>query len=284
MGGQATGRGARREATSAAPTSRTAETYAMDQAEREAEGQIYEAIEENLPERARPTEWNWEDLAKFANVRLEAEPPRSGPEEGGPRRGRRVVDREGPGGDPQDRSGRRAPAPASRFRPPAVCGWVKYKFGISLDIEEIRAWSRPRSNTWSASGPKRPTTRRKSSFRSWPGCPTYTRDSSGFNATTGGAGGLGQGSLRRRPSRGGPQEQAAARESRQHADRAEPAKRRPRPRQTRGGRRRLGRGSFDGQASRRPRPSARQRPALVVLRLAQGKLPHPISPEEIGRL
>ena len=46
-----------------------AETYALDRAERDAESQIYEAIDEKLPEGEEQTEWNWEDLAKFANVR-----------------------------------------------------------------------------------------------------------------------------------------------------------------------------------------------------------------------
>ena len=43
--------------------------YALDQAERKAEGQVLDAIEENLPGEADPREWNWEALAKWANVR-----------------------------------------------------------------------------------------------------------------------------------------------------------------------------------------------------------------------
>ena len=47
-----------------------AQRYAMDQAERKAEGQIMDALEENLPTDAEDkSDWNWEALAKFANTR-----------------------------------------------------------------------------------------------------------------------------------------------------------------------------------------------------------------------
>lgn len=45
-----------------------AESLAHDEAERRAEGQIFDAIEENLPEDAED-EWNWAALAKWANAR-----------------------------------------------------------------------------------------------------------------------------------------------------------------------------------------------------------------------
>ena len=46
-----------------------AEAFARDQAERMAEGQVLEALEENLPEEEEPAEWNWEALAKLVNTR-----------------------------------------------------------------------------------------------------------------------------------------------------------------------------------------------------------------------
>ncbi len=50
-----------------------AQRYAIDQAERKAEGQIMDALEENLPEDAEDkAEWNWEALAKFVNTRWQA--------------------------------------------------------------------------------------------------------------------------------------------------------------------------------------------------------------------
>jgi preprotein translocase subunit SecA len=46
-----------------------AESQARDRAERMMEGQVLDAIEENLPEEEEVSEWNWEALAKFANTR-----------------------------------------------------------------------------------------------------------------------------------------------------------------------------------------------------------------------
>jgi preprotein translocase subunit SecA len=48
---------------------KTAEQLARDEADRLAETQILDAIEENLPEEEDPQEWNWGALAKFANAR-----------------------------------------------------------------------------------------------------------------------------------------------------------------------------------------------------------------------
>lgn len=45
----------------------TAEFYARDFAERAAETQIVDAIDENLPETEEESEWNWEALAKWSN-------------------------------------------------------------------------------------------------------------------------------------------------------------------------------------------------------------------------
>ena len=42
---------------------------ARDEATRMAEGQVVDAIEENLPEEEEPSEWNWEALARMANTR-----------------------------------------------------------------------------------------------------------------------------------------------------------------------------------------------------------------------
>ena len=47
----------------------TAAVYAQDAAERSAETQVLDAIEENLPESEDESEWNWEALAKWVNTR-----------------------------------------------------------------------------------------------------------------------------------------------------------------------------------------------------------------------
>src|SRR5690606_3916957 len=46
-----------------------AERTARDEAERMAESQVLDAIEENLPQEEEESEWNWESLAKVVNVR-----------------------------------------------------------------------------------------------------------------------------------------------------------------------------------------------------------------------
>ena len=56
-------------AISAASTINPPLARAKDEAARQAEGQILDAIEENVPEDAEQDEWNWEALAKFVNTR-----------------------------------------------------------------------------------------------------------------------------------------------------------------------------------------------------------------------
>ena len=46
-----------------------AERLATDQAIRQSETQIFEAVEENLPDGEEESEWNWGALANFANAR-----------------------------------------------------------------------------------------------------------------------------------------------------------------------------------------------------------------------
>ena len=48
----------------------TAEYYAKEQAERSAETQILDAIDENLPEGEEESEWNWEALCQWCNSRF----------------------------------------------------------------------------------------------------------------------------------------------------------------------------------------------------------------------
>ena len=46
-----------------------ARQFAMEEADRKVEGQVLDLIEENLPSEEEVSEWNWEALAKTANVR-----------------------------------------------------------------------------------------------------------------------------------------------------------------------------------------------------------------------
>ena len=107
-----------------------AQRYAMDQAERKAEGQIMDALEENLPTDVEDkSDWNWEALAKFANTRWHTGPPRPRVEAGRPRAARYVSPGEGHGGDRQGRSLGRPRVPRGRLRHPR---------GLRLGEEQVR--------------------------------------------------------------------------------------------------------------------------------------------------
>jgi preprotein translocase subunit SecA len=115
----------------------SAQRLAKDQAERMAESQVFEAVEENLPE-SDEEDWNWDALAKFANVRWNAnlrdrdlkKVGRDGVTEMLLELGREAI-------------GKIDLAEGARFLEPdyplrTACGWVHYKFGIPLAIDEVR--------------------------------------------------------------------------------------------------------------------------------------------------
>ncbi len=115
-----------------------AESYAKQQAERLAQGEVLEAIEENLPEEVDPNEWNWEALAKAINLRW-----RTSFRE----RDLKKVGREGVGElliqKAQEAIDKVDLADGTRYLDPdfglrSACGWVKHKFGIELDWETVR--------------------------------------------------------------------------------------------------------------------------------------------------
>ena len=67
----------------------SAQRQAKDVAERMTESQIFEAVEENLPESSEE-DWNWEALAKFANSRWKTNLSRPRFEESRPQRRVRI--------------------------------------------------------------------------------------------------------------------------------------------------------------------------------------------------
>jgi preprotein translocase subunit SecA len=115
----------------------SASRLARDEAARMAEGQVLDAIDENLPEEEDPDEWNWEALAKLLNTRWKLN----------------VRDRE------LKKIERNAIAEmvilrardsletidlneGARFLQEdfgvrTVCGWVQHKFGIELKPAEV---------------------------------------------------------------------------------------------------------------------------------------------------
>jgi preprotein translocase subunit SecA len=115
-----------------------AQTTALDQAERKAEAQVLDALEENLPEDADPKEWNWEALAKMANTcwhlnlrdrdlkqvgrehvaEFLLEKAREAIRQTNLSEGKAYLDPD--------------------FGLRSACGWIRYKFGIEFGIEEVR--------------------------------------------------------------------------------------------------------------------------------------------------
>ncbi|HEY4313425.1 MAG TPA: SEC-C metal-binding domain-containing protein [Pirellulales bacterium] len=116
-----------------------ADTRAKEEAARMAEGQILDAIEENLPEEADETEWNWEALAKFANTRWKLnlrdrdlkKVGRKGLDEMLVIKAREAI-------DATDLS-QYSRVLEDGFGIRSACGWVQFKFGIPLDPEEMKS-------------------------------------------------------------------------------------------------------------------------------------------------
>ena len=125
--------------------------------------QIFEAIEENLPEGEEEDEWNWEALAKFANTRWKTNFRDRDLKKVGRDGRRRAAHRAGPRGDRQGRPERRG----QRF--------LAEDFGVRTRLRlgalQVRLRARPGGGrrlepdgvqgTWSATRPPRPTTRRR---------------------------------------------------------------------------------------------------------------------------
>jgi preprotein translocase subunit SecA len=115
-----------------------AQRFANDQAERMAETQVFDAIDENLPEGEDEEEWNWEALAKLANARWgtnfrDRDLKKIGREhisemliEKAREAIRKIELAEG------------APMLQDDFGLRTTIAWSKYKFGFDLDIDDLR--------------------------------------------------------------------------------------------------------------------------------------------------
>ena len=116
----------------------TAAVYAQDAAERSAETQILDAIEENLPESEDESEWNWEALAKWCNTRYGTnystndlkKIPRSNIDE-------KMIERVYERLHAVDLS-EGAALLHEDYGLQMLTGWMKNKFGIDVPIEELR--------------------------------------------------------------------------------------------------------------------------------------------------
>ncbi|MFM8893493.1 MAG: SEC-C metal-binding domain-containing protein, partial [Planctomycetia bacterium] len=116
-----------------------AERRATDEAVRQSEAQIFEAVEENLPAEEDESEWNWSALASFANSRWKLSVNdrdlkrvgRDGMVEFLQEKARDAIQR-------IDLSeGGRFLAPDFGLR--SACGWTEWRFGVRLDQADIAA-------------------------------------------------------------------------------------------------------------------------------------------------
>jgi len=115
-----------------------AERFAKDEAERQVESQVLDALEENLPEEADPRDWNWEALAKWANSRWQLNVRE---------RQLKNLGRDAVGDflieQAQQAVRRKDLSAGRRFLDPdyglqMACAWVRHKFGIELSPDEVR--------------------------------------------------------------------------------------------------------------------------------------------------
>jgi preprotein translocase subunit SecA len=116
-----------------------AESYAKDQAQRLAEGQVLDSVDENMPEDVDPREWNWAALAKAANTRWQLSfRDRDLKKVGREGVAELLIQKAHAAIEKSDLSaGVRLLDPDFGVR--SACGWVKHKFGVELDVDEVAA-------------------------------------------------------------------------------------------------------------------------------------------------
>ncbi len=120
-----------------------ADRLAKDEAERAAESQVLDALEENLPEEEDSKDWNWAALAKAANTRWglnlrDRDLKKIGRDEVGDY----LIDRAREAIDKVDLS-EGTQFLDSDFGLATACGWVRHKFGIEIELDELKSLERP---------------------------------------------------------------------------------------------------------------------------------------------
>lgn len=117
----------------------TAAAYAIDAAERAAETQILDAIEENLPQEEEQADWNWAALSKWLNTRYGTnysvqdlkKIPREEIDE-------RLIERVNEQLAAIDLS-EGAPMLDGDYGLRMLVGWMKMKFDITIEVEDLRS-------------------------------------------------------------------------------------------------------------------------------------------------
>jgi preprotein translocase subunit SecA len=117
----------------------SAAQLAHDEAERIAESQIFDAVEENLPEGEEEEDWNWEALAKLANTRWKTnfrdkDLKKAGRDE----MVQLLIDKAREAIAKVDLS-EGTKFLVDDFGVHSACSWLQYKFGFTLDPQEARA-------------------------------------------------------------------------------------------------------------------------------------------------
>ncbi len=115
----------------------SAEQTAKDEAERMAESQVLDAIDENLPLEEDPSEWSWEALAKLFNMRWDLNVrDRDLKKIGRDQLAEQIIDRARVAIDKVDLSdcGRLL---EENFGLQTACAWMKAKFDIDIALEEF---------------------------------------------------------------------------------------------------------------------------------------------------
>ena len=115
----------------------SADVYAKDEAQRMAETQIIDALEENLPEDA-DAEWNWEALAKFANTRWALGVSERDLKRAGREGVAELLIQKAHAALEQVDLSEGTPFLDEDFSLKQTLGWLHAKFGIELLIDEVR--------------------------------------------------------------------------------------------------------------------------------------------------
>ena len=112
--------------------------FLLDEAERMAETQVLDAIEENLPAEADQGEWNWEAMAKMANTRWRLSiRDRDLKKVGRDHLAEMLIEKAQAAILKIDTSDGE-PFLDEQFGVRTACGWLKHKFDIDLDFDEVR--------------------------------------------------------------------------------------------------------------------------------------------------
>jgi preprotein translocase subunit SecA len=115
----------------------SAENHAKDVAERSMESQVLDALEENLPADADPSEWSWEALAKAVNTRWQLSlRDRDLRKIGRDGLGEFLIEKAREAVQKVDLSSG-ARFLETDFSMRTACRWVREKFGIELDFAEV---------------------------------------------------------------------------------------------------------------------------------------------------